>query len=56
MNELQKHKNAAQEVIEWAEDLLDRNEDNPSTTVIANVNNQEMTKADVKKTLDILEM
>ena len=51
MNELQKHKNAAQEVIEWAEDLLDRNEDNPSTTVIANVNNQEMTKADVKQKL-----
>jgi hypothetical protein len=51
VNELQKHQNAAQEVIEWAEDLLDKHEDSSATSVITNVNNKEMTKADVKKHL-----
>lgn len=51
VNELQKHQSAAQEIIEWAEDLLDKHEDSSASSVIANVNDKEMTKADVKKHL-----
>lgn len=51
MNELQKHQSAAQEVIEWAEDLLDQHEDEKSSSVIAHVNNKDMTKAEIKQQL-----
>lgn len=49
--ELQKHRSSANEVVEWAENLLDEHEDYRSSDVIAEIDGKEYTKAEVKKTL-----
>ena len=47
-DELQTKFTEVNEVIDWAEDLLDRSEDLAADDVVANVNGKEYTKRDVK--------
>ena len=50
-DELQSKYQEVNEVIEWAEDILDRGEDLAADDVVANVNGKEYTKRDVKEAM-----
>ena len=50
-DELQTKFQEVNEVIEWAEDLIDRGEDLAADDVLANVNGKEYTKRDVKEAM-----